>query len=284
MTEPSKTTRRPRSLVQRQKVQARMTASSEDADSAIGVRAFERGLDVIRAFSSQQRAMTITEVAAQTGQSRASARRLLGSLVRLRYAATDGQTYWLTPAVLELGYAYLSSNLVWDRVQPYMQQVVAELNESCSLGVLDLPAVVYVARVPARRIVMTVSINIGTKIPAAVSSMGRLLLAYQPRSVVESYLDEHPLQKFTPHTVVDRERFFEILDQARTDGWLLIDEEFEEGLRSIAVPIRDRSGAVVAAINVGAPTSRATREQMISRFLPVIKEAATRANHSLSLG
>ncbi|TSH92934.1 helix-turn-helix domain-containing protein [Verticiella sediminum] len=279
-TPARKTVRRPRSQAQRERVLAR---ASETGD-AVGVQAFERGLEVIRAFTNEQRPLTMSEVAEITQQSRAATRRLLGTLVKLKYASTDGHTYRLTPAVLELGYAYLSSNQFWDRVQPYMQEVVTELNESSSVGVLDLPHVVYVARVAARRIVQHLSVSVGTRLPAAVSAMGRLLLAYQPRSVVAQYLKENPLQRHTPHTIVDDDAFFEALDVARGQGWIMVNEEFEIGLRSIAVPLRDRQGNVVAAMNVGAPSSRVSAEQMLAEFLPVIREAANKANHALSLG
>lgn len=284
-TTPDAKVRRPRSRAQKQKTMEQLANGSDATDNdALGVQAFERGLAVIRAFVNQDRALTISDVAEITQLSRATVRRLLGSLVRLHYARTDGQSFQLTPTILELGYAYLSSNQFWERVQPYMHDVVRELNESCSLGILELPNVVYVARVPAQRIVLNIAINIGTKIPASVSSMGRLLLAYQPRDVVLQYLEQHPLQAYTPRSVTDTQEFLEILDRAQADGWVLVDEEMEIGLRSIAVPLRNRRGDVIAAMNVGAPTSRASVEHMVSRFLPVIREAANRANHALSLG
>ena len=282
MTQEQKKTiaaaRRPRSKKKRDEILARTE------DDQVGVQAFERGLDVIRAFASEQRPLTLSEIAEITKQPRASTRRLLGSLVRLKYAATDGLTFRLMPSVMELGYAYLSSSQFWDRVQPYMQEVMSELNESSSVGVLDLPDVVYVARAQARRIVQNMAIGVGRRVPAAVSAMGRLLLAYEPRHVVEAYLQERPLQAFTEKTIVDRDAFYAALDKGREQGWILVDEELEIGLRSLAVPLRDRSGKVIAAMNVGAVSARASAEQMISKFLPVLREAANKANHALSFG
>lgn len=282
MTQEQKKTiaaaRRPRSKKKRDEILARTE------DDQVGVQAFERGLDVIRAFASEQRPLTLSEIAEITKQPRASTRRLLGSLVRLKYAATDGLTFRLMPSVMELGYAYLSSSQFWDRVQPYMQEVMSELNESSSVGVLDLPDVVYVARAQARRIVQNMAIGVGSRVPAAVSAMGRLLLAYEPRHVVEAYLQERPLQAFTEKTIVDRDAFYAALDKGREQGGILVDEELEIGLRSLAVPLRDRSGKVIAAMNVGAVSARASAEQMISKFLPVLREAANKANHALSFG
>jgi len=270
--------RRPRSKEKREEVLAR-----NQGDRA-GVQAFERGLGVIRAFSVAQRPLTLSEIATMTGQPRATTRRLLGSLLRLGYASTDGQTFQLLPAVLELGYAYLSSNQLWDRIQPYMNEVMIELNESSSVGVLELPDVVYVARAQAQRIVQTMAIGIGSKVPAAVSAMGRLLLAYEPRQKVEEYIAQWPLQMYTDKTIVTPSDFFAELDRARDQGWILVDEELELGLRSLAVPLRDRSGNVIAAMNVGAVAARASVDQMVSRFLPVLREAANKANHALSFG
>lgn len=273
-----KLVKRPRTKNQRDQIRARAQ------DEIIGVQAFERGLDVIRAFATEQRPLTLSEIASITEQPRATTRRLLGSLLRLNYATTDGQTYRLLPAILEIGFAYLSTNDVWERVQPYIEEVMHTLNESSSMGVLDLPDVVYVARAPARRIVQNISINVGSKIPATVSAMGRILLAHQPRAFLEQYLLDNPLKQYTEKTIVDTQGFLAELDKARERNWILVDEEFEIGLRSIAVPLRNRNGEVIAAMNVGAPSSRATAQQMISKFLPVIVDAANKANHVLSLG
>jgi len=273
-----KLVKRPRTKSQREQIRVRTQ------DETIGVQAFERGLDVIRAFATEQRPLTLSEIASITGQPRATTRRLLGSLLRLNYASTDGQTYKLLPAILEIGFAYLLTNDIWERVQPYIEEVMLILNESSSMGVLDLPYVVYVARASARRIVQNIAINVGSKVPATVSAMGRILLAHQPRSFLEEYLQRNPLEQYTEKTIIDTRAFFTELDKARECNWILVDEEFEIGLRSIAVPLRDRNGEVIAAMNVGAPSSRVTAQQMISEFLPVIVAAANKANHVLSLG
>lgn len=207
------------------------------------VRSLARGLAVIRAFDADAPAQTLSEVARRAGLDRAAARRFLLTLAELGYVRTDGKLFALTPRVLDLGFAYLSSLTLPELAAPHLEALVERVHESASVSVLDGADVVYVARVPTSRI-MTVAITIGTRFPAHATSMGRVLLAAQePRPPLALWsLTEHTI---TDPAVLDRE-----LDAVARNGFCLVDEELELGLRSVAVPLRDASGAVVAAANV----------------------------------
>ena len=247
------------------------------------VSAFARGLDLICTFDVDRPRLSIATAADATGMNRAATRRFLLTLVELGYASSDGEMFELTPKVLELGHSYVSTWRVTDLVRPSLQAVVDALKENCSMGVLDGGDVVYIARAEARRIVQSAIISVGSRIPATVSSMGRVLLAGREGAFVTGFLKNHPLRPFTASTVTDLPAYLAILKQIRTQGWCLVDGEFEEGLRSLAVPITDGNGAVIAAINVGAPISRATGQEMVEQFLPHLKEASANISQALQL-
>jgi len=198
------------------------------------VASLERGLAVIRAFDAERPAMTLSEVAAATGLSRATARRFLHTLETLGYVHNDARTFRLTPRVLELGYSYLSALSLPEIAQPHLERLSRRLDESVSAAVLDGDDVVYVARVPVRRIV-SVAITIGTRLPAATTSMGHVLTS--------------------------------------GEAWAVADEELERGLRAVAAPLHGRAG-VIAAVNVSTSTSRVPREELIERHLPALLETA----------
>jgi len=189
----------------------------------------------------------------------------------------------LTPKVLELGHSYLSTWRITDLVRPSLQAVVDTLKENCSMGVLDGGDVVYIARPEARRIVQSAIISVGSRIPATVASMGRILLAGRDPAFVDEFLKRHPLQSFTASTVTDRSAYLAMLARIRAQGWCLVDGEFEEGLRSLAVPITNSDGAVIAAINVGAPISRAMAQDMVEQFLPQLRDASSSISQALQL-
>jgi IclR family pca regulon transcriptional regulator len=237
------------------------------------VQSLERGLAVIRAFDGDHPQLTLSEVARLTGLTRAAARRFLLTLVELGYVRTDGRLFSLRPRVLELGYAYLSSISLPEVARPHMEQLVATVRESCSVSVLDGGDIVYVERVPTKRI-MAVAINVGTRFPAYPTSMGRVLLAGQPPAVREEYLRTARLLPLTPYTVTDRATLIGALEEVARQGWAMVDQELEEGLRSIAVPIRDRAGEVVAAMNVSAAAQRNTPERIRQDLLPPLLAAA----------
>jgi IclR family pca regulon transcriptional regulator len=179
----------------------------------------------------------------------------------------------LTPRVLELGYAYLSSLTLPEVAQPHMEALVARVNESSSISVLDDTEVVYVARVPTRRI-MSITLSVGTRLPAYATSMGRVLLAALPAADLEARLARMELRPLSAHTITDRGELRAALDRVRRQGWAAVDQELEEGLRSLAVPIHDASGATVAALNVSVHASRGTMTTLRRDILPLAQEAA----------
>ena len=223
------------------------------------VQSLERGLAVICAFDRDHAELTLSEVAATTGVTRATARRFLLTLERLGYVRSDGRFFSLTPRVLELGYAYLSSLSLPEVAEPHLEALVAEVNESSSVSVLDGGDVVYVARVPVSRI-MTVAISVGTRFPAYATSMGRVLLAGLEPADLDAYLDTVRLGRLTTRTVASVAGLRTELTRVRTQGYAIVDQELEEGLRSVAAPIRDRSGRVVAAVNVSTHAARSSLE------------------------
>ena len=247
------------------------------------VQSLERGLAVIRAFGAGTPEPTLSEVARVTGLTRAAARRFLLTLVDLGYVRTDGKYFSLTPRVLELGYAFLSSMTLPEVAQPHLERLSAEVRESSSVSVLDGADVVYVARVAVSRI-MTVSINVGTRFPAHATSLGHVLLAGLDTDALGRYLEQDPLDRLTPHTLTSPAALRAELAKVREQGWALVDQELDEGLRSVAAPIRDRDGAVVAAINVSTHAGRTTRETVREDMVPPLLAAAKRIEGDLAVG
>jgi IclR family pca regulon transcriptional regulator len=230
------------------------------------VQSLERGLAVIRAFDADHPMLTLSEVAASTGLSRAAARRFLRTLVQLGYMRTEGSRFALRPKILELGYAYLSSLTLPEVAMPHLEQLVEQVHESSSVSELDGDDVIYIARVPTKRI-MTVTISVGTRFPAYVTSMGRVLLAAQPPDRLDAYLEATSLRGLTGHTITNPADLRQELSKIRNQGWALVDQELEEGLRSIAAPIRDADGHVIAAINVSTHAGRRTLEGIVEDLL-----------------
>ncbi len=247
------------------------------------VQSLERGLAVIRAFDAAHPQLTLSDVARSTGLTRAAARRFLITLVELGYVRTDGRLFALRPRILELGYSYLSSLSLPEVAHPHMETLVAEVNESCSVSVLDGDEVVYVARVPTHRI-MTVAISIGTRFPAYATSMGRVLLAAQPDAWIGAYLDRVDLVAITPRTVVDPEKLRTTLRRTREQGFAVVDQELEDGLRSLAVPLHDSHGMVAAAMNLSAHASRGSSDAIRKELLPPLLGAARRIEEDLARG
>jgi IclR family transcriptional regulator, pca regulon regulatory protein len=247
--------------------------TEERSRSSDFVQSLERGLAVIRAFDAEHRELGLSEVARATGLTRAAARRFLLTLVELGYMHFDGGRFSLRPRVLELGFAYLSSLSLPELAEPHMEALVGRINESSSISVLDDTDVVYVARVPTRRI-MSITIAVGTRLPAFATSMGRVLLAALPDAELEERLGRVDVRPLTPRTVKSHAELRKVLDQVRRQGYAVTDQELEQGLRSAAVPIHDASGAVVAALNVSVHASRASMQELRARFLPPAQEAA----------
>ncbi|MEV5499670.1 IclR family transcriptional regulator C-terminal domain-containing protein [Nonomuraea fuscirosea] len=245
------------------------------------VQSLARGLAVIRAFSATEPELTLSQVARATGLSRAAARRFLLTLSDLGYVRSDGRLFALTPRVLELGYAYLSSLSLPEVADPHLERLAAEVGESASVAVLDGADVVYVARVATARI-MRVTINIGTRFPAYCTSMGRVLLAALPPEALETYLGRAELRRLTSHTIVLPAALRAELDEVRGRGWAMVDQELEEGLRSIAAPIRDRAGRTVAAVNVSTHATRTSLQAARRDLLPPLLATASKIETDLS--
>jgi IclR family pca regulon transcriptional regulator len=232
-----------------------------------------RGLAVIRAFSDQRRSLTIAQISHKTGIPRAAVRRCLYTLKQLGYADSDGNNFSLKPKVLTLGYSYLSSTPLTVSALPFLNQISRTLNESCSLAVLDENEVLYVARSATSRI-MSVALNTGSRLPAYCTSLGRAILAHLPPEELDAYFTRVKLKAYTDRTVVSAKRIRELLEDVRKDGYALVEEELEVGLRSIAVPVRGASGQVIASLNVGAQAMRVSSRQMKNEFLPVLLRGA----------
>lgn len=253
----------------------------DEERGAYFVQSLARGLSVIRAFDAEHVELTLSDVARATGLTRAAARRFLLTLADLGYVRTDGRLFALTPRVLELGYAYLSGLSLSEIAQPHLERLAARVHESTSVSVLDGADIVYVARVPVSRI-MTVGINLGTRFPAHATSMGRVLLAGLSPAELTAHLAGVTLPRLTPGTIADHDELTAELDRVRTQGYALVDQELEEGLRSIAVPIHDRHRRVVAAVNVSTHASRTPVDVLRDELLPALRETATGVESDLA--
>ncbi|HEY4371882.1 MAG TPA: IclR family transcriptional regulator C-terminal domain-containing protein [Burkholderiales bacterium] len=246
------------------------------------VQSFARGLGVIRAFTAEKPSQTLTEVAARTGLDRAGARRILLTLAQLGYVYQEGRQFRLTARTLDLGYAYLSTTPLWNLAEPIMEELVAEVHESCSVAVLDGTEMVYILRVPTSKI-MSINLGIGSRLPSWCTSMGRVLLSGLPDARVEEVLAASDIRAHTRHTVTDVAELQRIVAEARRQGYAANSQELEEGLCSIAVPLTDRAGNVIAAMNISGNASRVSVSQMTRKILPRLQAAAERINHALRL-
>ncbi|MFB7336872.1 IclR family transcriptional regulator C-terminal domain-containing protein [Streptomyces adustus] len=239
------------------------------------VRSFERGLAVIRSFDAERPERTLSEVARACGLPRAAVRRLLLTLVDLGYVHSDGRLFRLTPRVLELGYAYLAGLTLPQIARPHLEQLVADVRESSSLCLLDGDDIVYVARVPTRRI-MAESITVGTRFPALVTSVGRAILAHAPDEDLDARLARACPPPLAARTIVDPDALRAELRRVRRQGHALVDQELEEGLRSVAVPVRGRDGAVVAGVNIAVSAGRTTVAAVRRDLLPPLLATVAR--------
>jgi IclR family pca regulon transcriptional regulator len=235
-------------------------------------QSLERGLAIISTFGADARQQTVSELAAKTGLTRATARRFLITLVELGYVATDGRTFWLTPRVLGLGYSFLSGLGFPEVALPHLETLVAEVDESSEASILDGEDIVYVNRVPGTKL-MTIGISVGSRMPAHATSMGKVLLAALPEEDLERYLSTAKLKRFLPRTVTDPDVLREQLQQIRRDGFAIVDQELEEGLLAVAVPVHDRNGRVIAAINLSTHVARHTAKSMRTLVEPLQRTA-----------
>lgn len=245
------------------------------------MQSLERGLAVIRALSAPGAGLTLAEVARATGLTRAAARRFLLTLQDLGYVRAEDRRFRLTPRVLELGYSFLSNLTLPEIAQPHLRELVQRVGESSSVSILDGLEIAYVAREPTRRI-MTMAIAVGTRFPAYATSMGRVLLAGLADPELDAYLSEVQLRRLTDSTVVEPAALRAEVLRVRRQGWALVDQELEDGLRSIAAPIRDRSGDVLAAVNLSTHASRRTLEGIRRDLLGELLETAQRIRRDLN--
>jgi len=253
-----------------------MTVDQEVSHRADFVRALAKGLAVIEAFDASASAMTLSDVGKRVGLPRGTARRLLLTLVELGYAGFDGKLFTLCPRVLNLGFAYLSSRNLWQLAQPLMVDLVEKVHESCSIAVLDGTEIVYVARVPTAARIMSINLGLGTRLPAFHTSMGRVLLAGLPGEQLEKAIKlAPPFPSYTNKTTRDKATLVKELELVRKQGWALVDQELEIGLRSIAAAITDASGRVTAALNIGTHASRWPIQKLLQEVLPQLKQTAS---------
>lgn len=246
------------------------------------VQSLARGLAVIRAFDADNTQLSLSDVARRTDISRGAAGRFLRTLEALGYVRGTGRLFSLTPRVLELGFSYLSALSLPEIVQPHLEHLSQLVDESVSTAILDGADIVYVARVPTRRI-MTVGITIGTRFPAYATSMGRVLLANLPDDERERLIAASALTALTDRTVTDRAALRAELDRVRERGWTMVDSELEIGLRSIAAPVHGRDGSVVAAVNVSTSVTRVTRQRVVDEFVPQLLAATAAIDADLAL-
>jgi IclR family pca regulon transcriptional regulator len=233
-----------------------------------------RGLRVIQAFSQSQQHLTASQISSKTGFSRAAVRRCLYTLVRLSFAGSDdNRHFYLRPRVLTLGHSYLSSMPLAVAAQPILDHVSHVFRESCSIATLDGAEIVYIARANVTRI-MSIDLGVGSRLPAFCTTMGRILLAHLPPEKLDEILEQMVFKKFTERTVVGAEKLRQILRSVERNGYSIIDQELEYGLRALAVPIRNPAGKVVAALNVGVHAQRVSLQDLQTRFLHHLKAAA----------
>ncbi len=233
-----------------------------------------RGLAVIQAFAQGKRQVTIAQLSAETGFSRAAVRRCLYTLTRLGFAGSDdSRHFFLRPRVLALGHSYISSMPLATAAQPVLEHVSHILHESCSIATLDGLDIIYVARANVTRI-MSIDLGVGSRLPAFCTSMGRVLLASLAPGELEAFLARVEFTRHTERTVITAEKLRQVLRQVRSNGYAIVDQELELGLRSMAVPIQSPTGKVVAALNTGAHAQRVSIQEMQSEFLPHLRAAA----------
>ena len=245
------------------------------------VQSFARGLSIIKCFDAENPAMTLSQIAERVNLSRAAARRFLLTLENLGYVSLEGRNFQLTAKVLDLGYGYLSSLSLPEIAQPHLETLASRVHESASASVLDGTDIIYVARVPIRRI-MSVKINIGTRMPAHATSMGRVLLAGLSSPELKALISNFDLPKYTKNTITSKSVLLQEINKVRIQGWSINDQELEYGLRSIAVPILNKAQKVVASINISTTAQSNTLESMEAMFLPELRITAKKISDDLA--
>ncbi len=236
------------------------------------VSGFARGLKVIEAFGEMHKRLSIADAAKLTGLDRATVRRSLLTLAELGYADYDGKYFTLTPKTLRLGHAYLAATPLPAILQPHLDLLSEKAGQSASASVLDGTEILYIARAANRR-VMSINLTPGSRLPAYCASMGRVLLSALPETQMRKVLSATDLKPNTPFTLTEPDKLIDEFHRVRSQGYALIDQELELGLCSIAVPVENDRGELICAMNIGAPAAHASAEQLVTHFLPLLKEA-----------
>lgn len=242
-----------------------------------------KGLAVLAAFGQQRPKMTLTEAAEIAGLSRATARRILRTLNELGYVEQDGRDFSLSPRVLDLGFAYLNTQSWIDRVAPLLRDLSDRIGETCSASILQDDEVVYVVRCQAQRI-MSAVLSVGSRLPAFHTSMGRILLGYVDKEDVWEKLKTRRIDPYTPSTITGIQALLDRISDDHDQGFSIVDEELERGLRSVAVAVLDRNGHALGAINVSTHSNRTTRNEMRTHFVPELKRVAALVSQNIGGG
>jgi IclR family pca regulon transcriptional regulator len=243
------------------------------ADDKEFMMTLAKGLAVLESFGAERPAMTLSQVAQALRLSRATARRILRTLAELGYVTQNGRSFSLSSGILKLGFAYLATQNWIEQATPLMRQLGDQFHESCSAAILDGAEIVYVARFPAQRI-MSVTLAVGTRLPAFHTSLGRIQLGFLDEGELWRRIKSWPVEAHTPSTITDMQALFDRVREDHAQGFSIVDEELERGLRSIAVPVVHRSGQAIAGLNVSTHSTRTTRNEMRERFLPRLREVA----------
>jgi len=244
-----------------------------DPDDKEFMATLAKGLAVLGAFGRQRPTMTLSEAAQVADLSRATARRVLRTLSMLGYVEQAGRTFSLSPRILDFGFAYLSTQSWIDRALPVMRELSERLGESCSAAILQGHDIVYVARVPARRI-MSATLSVGSRLPALHTALGRILFGYLDEAEIWRRLKSQRIEAHTPQTITDLQALFDRIRADHEQKFSLVDEELERGLRALAVPVLDRTGQAIGAINLSTHSTRRTRNEMREQFLPELTRIA----------
>lgn len=243
-------------------------------DSPDFVASLAAGLSVLLTFDADHSSMTLSEVAERANIDRAKARRYLLTLHALGYVHKNKRQFSLTPKTLSIGASYLEGMHHHDIIQFYLERVTEKTGESCSFAVLDGDDAVYIARSAAKHRLLSISISVGTRLPAAYTSMGRAILANISNEQLKNYIDHIELIPYTPYSITDRNELLQTLQQAKEEQYVIVDQELDTGLRSLALPVYKSNNELIGAINISTNASRISHETLIERFLPILRDCA----------
>jgi IclR family pca regulon transcriptional regulator len=244
-----------------------------DVDNPGFINSLAGCFDVLLAFDTTHSAMTLSEVAERTKMDRAKARRYLLTLHALGYVDKDNRQFSLSPKILSLGASYLNSSH-HNTVQYYLEQVTEKTGESCSFGVRDGDDIVYVARSASEIHLMSITLSIGTRMPIAYTSMGRIILADLPKEQLKQYIKNVELTAYTANSITDRRQFYKMLQEVKEKGYVIIDQELDIGLRALAIPVYKSNNELLGSISIGINAMRISHDVLIKHFLPILRDCA----------